>query len=234
MRLIRPALLAPYLAVTVLHLLAQAAGWHAVAGASQVLLMPALALFLVLTTRDWRGQHSALVRLTRWALLFSWLGDTVPRFLGDDASFGPMLGCFLLAQICFIRAFWPFRARSVLRRSSRWDTPYAAALLGLLATCAPAAGILAPAVVVYGCCLAGMAVLATGLNALTWAGGAIFMASDSLIALDAFDVWSQPGHDVWVMGTYCVAQLLLVLGVLRQTADQADAPAGHHPGVVPA
>lgn len=227
----RLARLAPYLLVSVLHLLAQAAGRSAFAATTQVLLMPTLAVFLLLSTRE----RSRLVDLARWALLFSWLGDTVPRFLRDDAGFGPMLGCFLLAQVCYIRAFWPARGSSLLHRRRGWLTPYVVALLALLATCAPAAGGLAPAVVVYGCCLATMAVLASGLNPLAWAGGAVFMASDSLIALDAFDVWTQPGHDLWVMGSYCVAQLLLVLGVLRaQAPAESGEAAGHHPGVVPA
>jgi uncharacterized membrane protein YhhN len=226
----RRTLLAPYLLVAAVHLTCAAAGWDAAAAVTQVLLMPALALFLVGSAR----QPGRLVRLTRWALLFSWLGDTAPRLLDDDPAFGAMLGCFLVAQIFYIRAFWPFRDRSVLHARRGWLTPYVVALLALLATCVPAAGGLAPAVVVYGCCLATMAVLSSGVNPLTWAGGAIFMASDSLIALDAFDVWTQPGHDVWVMGTYCVAQLLLVLGVLRQVPAEAGVAAGEHPSVVPA
>ena len=217
----RPTLLTPYLLITAVHLAAQLAGASALASATQVLLMPALALALLLgaSTRE----PSRLVRLVRWALLFSWLGDTVPRFFSDDAGFGPMLGCFLLAQICYVRAFWPDRERSVLHVRRGWLTPYVVALLALLATCVPQAGALAPAVIVYGCCLAAAAVLATGVNTLVWAGAAIFMTSDSLIALDAFDVWTQPGHDFWVMATYCAAQLLIVLGALRASARPAPA-----------
>jgi len=226
----RRALLAPYLAVTALHLACDAAGWDTLASVTQVLLMPALALFLIASAR----QPTRLVRLTRWALLFSWLGDSVPRLLDGDAAFGAMLGCFLVAQVFYIRAFWPYAGRSVLRVRRAALTPYAAALLVLLGLCVPAAGVLAPAVVVYGCCLAAMAVLATGVNPLTWAGGTIFMVSDSLIAMDAFDVWTQPGHDFWVMATYCTAQLLLVLGVLREASPETGQAAGHHPSVVPA
>jgi uncharacterized membrane protein YhhN len=192
--------------------------------------MPALALFLVASAR----QPTRLVRLTRWALLFSWLGDSVPRLLDGDAAFGAMLGSFLVAQVCYIRAFRPYAGRSVLRVRRGWLAPYAVALVVLLAACVPASGVLAPAVIVYGVCLAAMAVHATGLNPLTWAGGAIFMVSDSLIALDAFDVWTQPGHDFWVMLTYCAAQLLLVLGVLREAGAQPTETPGHHPSVVPA
>ena len=222
-------LLAPYLLVVILHLFADATGAHALAGATQVLLMPALGAFLVASA----PRHGRLIRLTRWALLFSWLGDTVPRFLHGQDAFGAMLGLFLIAQIEYVQAFWPSRGRSVWRVRRAWLVPYGIALVALLATCAPPAGALAPAVIVYGCCLAAMAVLATGINPLTWAGAAIFMVSDSLIALDAFDVWTQPGHDFWVMATYCLAQLLLVLGVVREARTQTGASPGHHAGVVP-
>jgi uncharacterized membrane protein YhhN len=226
----RWTLLAPYLVVTVLHLVAAGAGAHDLADGTQVLLMPALALFLTASTHT----PARILTLTRWALVFSWLGDTLPRMLDGDGAFGAMLGSFLLAQVCYLRAFKPYAGHSLLHRRRHWLAPYATALLVLLALCVPAAGALAPAAVVYGLCLAGMAVLATGVNRLTWAGGAIFMASDSLIALDAFDVWTQPGHDVWVMSTYCLAQLLLVLGVLREAGTQPGTAAGHHPTVVPA
>jgi uncharacterized membrane protein YhhN len=157
----------------------------------------------------------------------------VPRLLDGDAAFGAMLGCFLLAQICYIRAFRPYRERSPLVEQRGLLAPYAFLLVILLCACVPASGALAPAVIVYGFSLAAMAVLATGVNRLTWAGAAVFMVSDSLIALDAFDVWTQPGHDVWVMATYGLAQLLLVLGVLREASAQAGESAGHHAGVVP-
>jgi len=208
----RPALLAPYVVITALHLGADLTGAHVLADATQVLLMPALGLFLLVNA----PARDRLVDLTRWALLFSWLGDSVPRLLHGDAQFGAMLGSFLIAQVCYIRGFLPFREQSLWQVRRPWLAPYGLALLALLALCVPAAGALAPAVIVYGCCLALMATLASGVNALTWAGAAIFMVSDSLIALDAFDVWTQPGHDFWVMSTYCTAQLLIVLGVLRQ------------------
>jgi len=213
-------LLSPYLLVVLIHLSCQAAGWHAAADATQVMLMPALGIFLIASA----PQRDRLLDLTRWALLFSWLGDSVPRLLSGDAAFGAMLGSFLIAQICYIRAFLPYRERSLWHVRRGWLTPYALALVVLLGTCVPAAGVLAPAVVVYGCCLATMAVLASGVNRLTWVGAAIFLVSDSLIALDAFDVWTQPGHDFWVMATYCLAQLLLVLGVLRAASAPAPSP----------
>ena len=72
-----------------------------------------------------------------------------------------------------------------------------------------------------------MALLATGLGRAAGVGGAVFVVSDSLIALDAFGTLTLPAHSVWVMATYLTAQLLLVLAV-RETASSGarDAPAG--------
>src|SRR5690242_16804060 len=134
----RRTLLAPYLLVTAVHLLAEALDRDSVASATQVLLMPALALFLVASAR----QPTRLVRLTRWALLFSWLGDSAPRLLDGDAGFGVMLGFFLVAQVFYIRAFWPWAGTSVLHVRRGWLTPYVAAAIALLAACVPATGVL--------------------------------------------------------------------------------------------
>ena len=53
------------------------------------------------------------------------------------------------------------------------------------------ADLLVP-VLVYGACLGTMAVLSTGVNQVTAVGGALFLVSDGLIALDAF----APGFDL--------------------------------------
>src|ERR687889_1376452 len=78
-------------------------------------------------------------------------------------------------------------------------------------------------------CLTTMAVLSTGLGRLAGVGGAIFMASDAMIALRAFTPWYQPPvSGFWVMLTYIVGQALLaaaVLGHVRADAAADDAAA---------
>ena len=223
-----------FLIITAVHLTCLGAGADTAADITQVMLMPALALtfWALLRGRVRSGRQQRLVHLVGWGLFFSWLGDSIPRLLDGDPAFGVLIGCFLLAQVAYIRAFWPWSPRSVLHRR-RLLVPYVATAAVLVGLCLPGAGILAPAVLLYGATLALMGVLATGLTSLTWAGGVIFMLSDSLIALDAFDVWSQPGHDLWVMGTYTVAQLFLVLGVVKISSgddDQQHAGVPPHPG----
>lgn len=206
--------------LTLVHLAAQLAGASALADMSQWFLMPLLAGCLWLATRrtdgDGPARRSRLVRLTLVALGFSWLGDTAPDLADGDAAFLVMVGFFLCAQVTYSLAFWPYRAGSVLRRPLAL-APYLLAFLVLVAACAPGAGALLVPVVVYGACLVLMAVTATGVDRLAAVGGAVFLVSDALIALDAFAPWyALPAHGFWVMLTYIVGQMLLVLGVLRR------------------
>lgn len=208
------ALLGVLAVVTVVHLVAQLSGGDVLAAATQVLLMPLLAGVLWLETDGPRGR---LVSLTLVALGLSWLGDSAPKLTDGDAAFLVMIGFFLLAQVTYIVAFWPFRARSVLHVGRPLLVGYVAAVAGLVAACAVgAAGMLVP-VLVYGACLGTMAVLATGVNLPTAIGGGLFLVSDGLIALNAFAAgFDLPGQGFWVMATYVAAQVLIVTGVLRE------------------
>lgn len=216
--------------IGIVHLLAQLVGSTVVAGVTQVLLMPLLALALWRGTRSPRGP---LVRLTLLALGFSWLGDTIPRFVDGDPGFLGMLGSFLLAQLVYAVAFWPRRSRSLLARP-RAALPYLLVAVAVVALSAPGAGVLLLAVVVYAAAICAMALLATGLGRTAGIGGAVFVVSDCLIALDAFEVLTLPAHSVWVMATYLTAQVLLVLAVRGTASPSAgdasdgarDEPAG--------
>jgi len=216
--------------LTLVHLAAQLAGATTLADTSQWFLMPALAGCLWFATRPAAGSGRRRPRLVRLALLalgFSWLGDTAPDLADGDAAFLVMVGFFLCAQVTYTLAFWPYRAGSVLRRPLVL-APYVLAFVVLVAACAPGAGPLLVPVVVYGACLVLMAVTATGVHRLAAVGGAVFLVSDALIALDAFAPWyTLPAHGSWVMLTYVVGQVLLVLGVLRRVsgAESDRAPA---------
>lgn len=209
------AILAAYVVVGVVQVTAQATGPSWLAGVTQVLLMPVLVgVLLTQTTRP----RSRLVTLTLGALGFSWLGDSAPRLLHGDPAFLAMVGFFLVAQVCYITAFRAYADDSILRRQRGWLAAYAVVVLALIVVCLPGAGVLAPAVLIYGLSLGTMAVLATGVDRLAWVGGAFFLVSDGLIAIDAFSDLDLPAHDVSVMATYVVAQLLLVLGVILRDA----------------
>lgn len=205
--------------VTVVHLGAQLFGPQRLADGTQWTLMPLLAAALVVQVPSPRG------RLAAWtlvALAFSWLGDSAPDLADGDTAFLLMVGFFLCAQVAYIVAFAPFAANSPLRRRPPLALPYVAAVTLLVVLCAPGAGSLLVPVLVYGVCLGTMAALSSGVDGATWAGGALFLVSDGLIALDAFvPSFDLPAQGFWVMLTYVVAQVLIVYGVL----ERRDAPA---------
>ncbi|MFE6970517.1 lysoplasmalogenase [Isoptericola sp. NPDC057653] len=213
--------------LTVLHLVAQVAEASAWARVTQGTLMPLLAVTLWCAAP---APRSRLVRLVLVALGLSWLGDTAPAAFSGDAAFLVMVGFFLLAQVAYVVAFWPTRAHSVARRPVLL-LPYAVAAVALVAACAPGAGPLLAAVVVYGVCLVTMAVLATGVHPLAGVGGAVFLASDAMIALGAFTDWfAPPASGFWVMLTYVAGQALVVAGVLARSSSQVP---GSGTGVKP-
>jgi uncharacterized membrane protein YhhN len=216
------AFLAALAATALVHLGAQLAGGGVVADVTQVLLMPLLAAVLWCETAPPRGR---LVTLVLLALGLSWLGDSAPKLASGDAAFLLMIGFFLLAQLTYIAAFLPFRASSVLHVHRVRLLGYLAVVVALVAVCAAGAADMLVPVLVYGTCLGTMAVLATGVNRLTAVGGALFLVSDGLIALDAFaDGFALPVQGFWVMATYVAAQALIVAGVLLEQSGASPTP----------
>lgn len=207
---------AVFTGVSVVHLVAElVAPDKLVSNLSQPLLMPALAAVLARGTAD-RGP---LVRGVLLALGFSWLGDTLPRFLSGDAAFLSMVGAFLLAQFAYIRAFAPDRQRAAMARNRWLLLPYLAAFAALVLWCAQGAGGMVVPIVIYGAALTLMAVLATGVSRTAGVGGAVFMLSDALIALRAFAGVDLPAHGFWVMFTYLLGQGLIVAAVIERSCD---------------
>ena len=210
----------PIVIVTVVHLAALAAG-SATAGAwSQVLLMPALALVLLVLPRDDRGPAWP------WALgalAASWVGDSLPRLVPEDAEFLAMVGGFAVAQVLWIVAF----ARVERGRSPMaWTLLLVVVAVALLAVTVPEAGVLAPAVVVYGLLLLAVAWLAASHGWVGGLGGALFVLSDGLIALGAFrpDLVDWPQCDLLVMATYVAAQALFVVIILLTRSPERTPP----------
>lgn len=182
----------------------------------QVALMPPLVLVLFgrlrALGRPGDGVRPRLVRLLRWAavaLFFSWLGDTVPNFAPDPDL--ALIAMFCGAQICYVVGFWPFRGRSVLSRRRGWLLAYLAGAVTVVAAIWPHAGVLRPAVAVYGLLLVAMATTATGLGRLGTLGAIAFLVSDSMIGLGIFGVTTTPA--VVSMALYILAQGLLVRAV---------------------
>jgi uncharacterized membrane protein YhhN len=175
-------------------------------------LMPLLMAVLVSSRRQLRlgPDGRRLGGLTLAALLFSWLGDaTGPLFVLK-------LALFLVAQCCYVAAFWPYRRESVWRRPGV-AVAYLATIGVLVCLVVPHAGALAGPVVVYAVSLALMAVLATGVGRAAGWGGGLFVLSDAILALDHFVEWADVSNPYfWNVLTYGPAQALLVWGVLKR------------------
>lgn len=185
---------------------------------TQVCLAP---LLLVMLARATATTRSRVQRWTLAALTFCFLGDLLPGVVPADIAFLAMVGAFLVAQVCFIVGFGPWRVAAVRRRGV--VAAYVLGFVVLVLLVAPHAGSLLVPVVVYGASLTTMAVLASGLGRLGLLGGALFFVSDALIAVNTF-TGHVPGANVLIMATYAAALALLVAGVLRAI------PAGRRPG----
>lgn len=203
-------LLAGFALATVADLGSLLAGSDTGHTVAKPLLMPLLAGHAAL-----RGAPRLLVA----ALLLGWGGDTL--LLSDaDPAFLAGMACFAAGHVCYLALF---RAAGTARARGGLLLPgYAVALLATLALLWPdlPADLRVP-VAVYSTLLTAMAYTAGArLGLVAGLGGALFMASDTLIATGLAGRPDLPGSAFWVMLTYAAAQFLLVRGTL----DERRAP----------
>ena len=139
----------------------------------------------------------------------SWVGD-VALMKPGDAAFGAGLGSFLAAHFCYLAAFRSRRRDTGSVGGAPLKLAYAIAWIALNALLLPRAGKLRVPVFVYGATLAAMAAAAadTGSPGVA-AGGAAFLVSDSVLALNKFDAAHIPAAGAVVMLTYTAAQALI-------------------------
>ncbi|MCS0498108.1 lysoplasmalogenase [Protaetiibacter mangrovi] len=204
---------APFGVISLVHLGLKLADLVDADRATKGWTVPALMLGVVIVL--WAGRlslrTSVLAPLIA-ALTLSWLGDmTLPFFLVG-------LGFFLAAHVAYIVVFHvAFR-----RRPSWWAIGLVPWFAGLLLALWPYLGDLVLPVAVYGLVLAYMAASASRGNAFTTIGGALFVASDSLLAFRMFTpLFQTPPEDVLIMSLYLAAQLCITLGVLRTAVPRA-------------
>jgi uncharacterized membrane protein YhhN len=195
-------------------------GWHHARFVTKSLLMPALLLFFLVNAPR---PLSLLQYLLIAALGFSWLGDLLLLWEASDPIFFITgLSAFLLAHIFYCICFEKMR-RSAGSFVGWVGIPlliYFAALILLLTSYLEA---MAWPVRIYGICITLMGFLAWQLklawksregNLLLW-GAFLFILSDSLLAINKFyQSFALAGS--LVMLTYGLAQLLIVLALLRR------------------
>lgn len=186
---------AAYLALAAADTFLAATGREKARRATKPLLMPSLQV----------GKDKP----TKAALGLGTAGDVA--LLGhSDAAFTAGLGSFLAGHVAWMSAIRGRGEGGFLRRKPLAAVPYLAAFTGLNAYLWPRTGKDRVPVLVYSAALLGTALVAldTG-KARTAVGGALFLASDTLLALEKFGDVQLPAHEGWVMATYTGAQALL-------------------------
>ena len=187
-----------YAALAAADTVLAATGRHRARRVTKPLLMPVLSV----------GRDAA----TRRALALGGVGDVA--LLGSgQAAFTAGLGAFLLGHAAWVRALRARPGGGVLRRHPLLVLPYAVVLAGFDAHLWPRTGKDRVPVLVYSAALTAtaLAALDTG-DARAAAGGALFLASDGLLALERFADLHLPAHEGLVMASYAGAQALLAAG----------------------
>jgi len=148
-------------------------------------------------------------RRTRRALALCGAGDVALLGRGPRA-FTLGLACFLGGHVAWFHALTGREGRRLLRRRPTLALPYVLAWAGLNAYLWTRTGHDRVPVLAYSTVLLAMTLTALDSGepaAMT--GGALFLVSDSLLALERFGDLRLPAHDGWVMATYTAAQGLL-------------------------
>jgi uncharacterized membrane protein YhhN len=145
-------------------------------------------------------------RPTQRALALGGLGDVA--LLGEGpVAFTAGLGSFLAGHVAWIAALRPHSTKAL---KPTMAAPYLLAWLGLNAYLWPKTGRDRIPVLVYSAALLATALAAadTGKGDVA-AGGALFLVSDALLALEKFGDVHLPVHEGIVMATYTSGQALL-------------------------
>ena len=139
------------------------------------------------------------------ALALGGAGD-VALLGSSDLAFTAGLGSFLAGHVAWMAALRP-RSRGAL--TPLRAAPYLAAWAGLNAYLWSRTGKDRVPVLVYSAALMGTALAALDTGDPAVATGALFVASDTLLALERFADLHLPLHEGIVMATYTSAQALL-------------------------
>jgi uncharacterized membrane protein YhhN len=158
------------------------------------------------------------------AMIFALLGDTFLMFQAQNPLFFMLgLGSFLLMQIGYSIYFnreINFR-KSFLQQKSYWIIPVIIYAIILYKIVSEDVGAMKGAILAYTICIATMMLSAINRfwqveqSSFRWVffGALFFMISDSILAFNKFTD-PIPNAGFWIMSTYCLAQYLIVRGVV--------------------
>lgn len=213
----------PFVAIGILHLAGLISDQTWLSTATKPLILLSLAFALVWTVRSPSSRTlSRPVVMALVGLGLGWVGD-VALMVEGQTWFLAGLGAFLLAHVAYIVLFVRYLGHGRVRAAALAYLLWFACLMVLLWP--HLGGMLVP-VLVYGVVIGAMAVTATRCGWIITSGAAVFLLSDSLLAVNRFvpdaGLW-QP--DVLIMLSYIAGQGLIVLGVARAAVAAAQRPA---------
>jgi uncharacterized membrane protein YhhN len=184
---------------------------------SKPLIVLSLLAYFLLSTKE---ASSPLKSWVVGALVFSWLGDVLLLFEARDSLFFILgLSAFLLAHVAYIVFFNRLRRVEGIGLQPFLFLPVLVYYIGLISLLYPSLGGMKLPVVVYGAVISTMLAAALHLKAIRGSragalfvlGAALFVLSDSLLAVNKF---LQPfaGAGLLIMLTYGLAQFFIVRG----------------------
>ena len=148
-------------------------------------------------------------RPTQRALALGGVGDVALLGRGE-AAFTAGLASFLAGHVAWIIALRQRPGGGCLRARPALAVPHVTAFGALNAYLWPRTGKDRIPVIAYSAALLAMSLVALDSGSpKTAAGGALFLASDALLALEKFGGLHLPAHEGLVMAAYTSAQALL-------------------------
>lgn len=218
-------LIALYLLWTILEIGLETVRWDYpfIHGMVKGGLMPLLAIIAFL----YRKALGSVFAMVLGALTFSWFGDVLLiKGHENELFFIFGLASFLIAQVMYVFIFLRAKARDhnivIIRKYPLIGLAIAALPVLVLRELGPKLGEMTVPVVVYTLAITAMVLAAVSRWAKTNAdsfwlvtvGAFLFLLSDSLIAFDKFGDPITHAR-VYIMSTYAIAQLLILIGLIR-------------------
>ena len=162
------------------------------------------------------------------AFFFSWVGDNFLMFSGNnELFFFAGVGGFFIAQLTYIYTFATFKEKAgkgFLQKNLVLVFPFLVYVSGIYILLFPGLeGLMKPIILVYALSLIGMSMVALNRKErvgqssfkLVFIGSLLFLASDSMIALNKFYAeFTLAGF--WIMITYITAQYLIMRGLILE------------------